>query len=295
MKKIYFLAASLLLSAGLVAQTNLGFETWTAGSPDGWETENDLAPLVNGAGGTITSGGTPITAMVTQGTTGAAEGSSYAILTSFTLTGLAAYQIPDGIYSANVDQKIQTTERFTAVKFSYRANLVGGDQAVAFFTSRGPGHDWGANAIGQGMFDITASQSAWTEVTMPITYFSTDAIDSVEILFATTKSQVFGSGTAPTADSTVLEIDKVELISPTNSVKVLTMDKISAFPNPAKDVLNVYCEEGVTSVSILSLDGKLISTTEGNKVDVSGLTAGIYFYSATTSTGSTALNKFVKQ
>lgn len=69
----------------------------------------------------------------------------------------------------------------------------------------------------------------------------------------------------------------------------------SVYPNPAKDVLNIFCEEGVKSVSVLSLDGKLISTTNGKKVDVSGLNAGIYLYSVTTSTGNTVVNKFIKE
>lgn len=69
----------------------------------------------------------------------------------------------------------------------------------------------------------------------------------------------------------------------------------SAFPNPANDVLNISSEEGVESVTVLSLNGKIISTTKGGAVDVSGLTPGVYLYSAKTLTGGVALNKFVKQ
>ncbi len=70
----------------------------------------------------------------------------------------------------------------------------------------------------------------------------------------------------------------------------------NVFPNPATDVLNVTAtSEEIASVSVLSLDGKLVSTTKGGTVDVSTLTSGVYIYEATTVSGQKAINKFVKK
>jgi hypothetical protein len=72
-----------------------------------------------------------------------------------------------------------------------------------------------------------------------------------------------------------------------------------AFPNPANDVLNIIVTGAATSVSILSLDGKVISTEAMNgtsvSVNTSDLTAGTYFYSVSSENGNVVTNKFVKK
>ena len=81
----------------------------------------------------------------------------------------------------------------------------------------------------------------------------------------------------------------------------LTESTISAkvYPNPASTVLNVNTSGVATSVSILSLDGKVISNTLMNStstvVDVADLTAGVYFYEIVAEDGSVVRNTFVKK
>jgi len=71
--------------------------------------------------------------------------------------------------------------------------------------------------------------------------------------------------------------------------------KITAFPNPASDVLNISIEgEEVVSVSVLSVDGKVVSTSNGSVAQVAELTAGVYFYEARTASGAVVRNSFVK-
>lgn len=85
------------------------------------------------------------------------------------------------------------------------------------------------------------------------------------------------------------------LSAPTASVANLNATSFSAYPNPAVSELNVTANEQVVSVSIINLEGKVVLTVTGNKVDVSGLTSGVYLYEATTVSGLKAMNKFVKQ
>jgi hypothetical protein len=74
-----------------------------------------------------------------------------------------------------------------------------------------------------------------------------------------------------------------------------TANKALAFPNPTTDILNISVEgDEVNSVTILSLDGKVISTIEGAVAQVANLAAGIYMYEAKTVSGAVIRNTFAK-
>lgn len=69
-----------------------------------------------------------------------------------------------------------------------------------------------------------------------------------------------------------------------------------AYPNPASDVLNVAVEgDEVVAVSVVSMDGKVVSTTEGSTALVADLTAGMYIYEARTASGAVIRNTFMKK
>jgi hypothetical protein len=72
----------------------------------------------------------------------------------------------------------------------------------------------------------------------------------------------------------------------------------SVYPNPTADVLNIKVEGIISSVSIKSLDGKLISNQVANtssvSIDVAGLTKGVYFYEVNVA-GTLVRNTFVKK
>ncbi len=71
-----------------------------------------------------------------------------------------------------------------------------------------------------------------------------------------------------------------------------------AYPNPASDVLNIKMGENVEAVSIISMDGKVVSTQVVNgttvSVPVADLNAGVYFYEVQTANG-TVRHTFVKK
>ncbi len=69
-----------------------------------------------------------------------------------------------------------------------------------------------------------------------------------------------------------------------------------AYPNPASDVLNITVEGAdVVSVAVISMDGKVVSSTEGSTVIVADLTAGMYIYEARTASGAIIRNTFMKK
>jgi len=82
---------------------------------------------------------------------------------------------------------------------------------------------------------------------------------------------------------------------PNAGIEEFSNNTISAYPNPAKDILNVQSYSTIESVSILSLDGKVLSTTYGGKVDISNLNSGVYLYRVISQKGETAVSKFVKE
>jgi hypothetical protein len=72
----------------------------------------------------------------------------------------------------------------------------------------------------------------------------------------------------------------------------------SIYPNPANDVLNIELKEIIPTVSILSVDGKIISSQSVNdlstSVDVQNLSAGLYSYKIETNEGKILINNFYK-
>ncbi len=105
-------------------------------------------------------------------------------------------------------------------------------------------------------------------------------------------------------DMFMLMFDDVELTGTTGGgsgvgVEESSLEVLSAYPNPTTDILNISLNENVETASILSLDGKLISTENVNSTNVSlnveDLSAGIYFYEVVTSEGDKVRNKFIKK
>jgi len=73
----------------------------------------------------------------------------------------------------------------------------------------------------------------------------------------------------------------------------------SVYPNPATDVLNIKLNANATSVSVLGMDGKVISTESVNTntlaVNVADLVAGVYVYEIVAENGEVVRNTFVKK
>lgn len=73
----------------------------------------------------------------------------------------------------------------------------------------------------------------------------------------------------------------------------------NAYPNPAADVLNFTSDVDVATVSVISMDGKIVSTQEfgvnAGSINVADLTTGSYIYEVVATDGSVIRNTFVKK
>ncbi len=100
-------------------------------------------------------------------------------------------------------------------------------------------------------------------------------------------------------DENFLILDDLVVTGDYASVEENSLKVLSAYPNPANDVLNISLSNNASSVSIISLDGKVVYTesinTNNIALNVADLTSGIYFYQVTTAEGEKITNKFVKQ
>ena len=91
--------------------------------------------------------------------------------------------------------------------------------------------------------------------------------------------------------------DGLEVSSSSVSIEENSLT-VGVYPNPAADVLNVTSSNELSTVTIIGMDGKVISTSDVNgsnaSIEISTLNAGVYFYEVLTVDG-TIRNTFVKK
>ncbi len=100
-------------------------------------------------------------------------------------------------------------------------------------------------------------------------------------------------------DENFIILDDLTITGDFASINENSLEVLSAYPNPATDVLNIKLNNNASQVSIISLDGKVVYTESVNTnilaLNVADLTAGIYFYEVVTAEGEKITNKFVKK
>jgi len=69
----------------------------------------------------------------------------------------------------------------------------------------------------------------------------------------------------------------------------------SVYPNPANDVLNIVASEEIATVSIVTLDGKVVANASSSSVNVAELKSGMYIYEVTTTSGKVSRDTFMKK
>lgn len=84
----------------------------------------------------------------------------------------------------------------------------------------------------------------------------------------------------------------------TSSVKEESLG-LKVYPIPAENVLNIDAAETLSSVKVIGMDGRLVleKSIDGKStsIDVSGIKAGSYYYEVVSSNGIVSRNSFVKE
>lgn len=74
-----------------------------------------------------------------------------------------------------------------------------------------------------------------------------------------------------------------------------SMSKVSVYPNPTKDFVNIDSSSKVTKVTIFSVDGKQLAEDSSTKINISKLPAGVYLMKIDFADGKSSTQKIVKQ
>lgn len=101
-------------------------------------------------------------------------------------------------------------------------------------------------------------------------------------------------------DMYTLVIDDVDVSASGGSASIEESTiEANAYPNPASTVLNVVSSANATTVSIITMDGKVVATENVNgtvaAINVADLIAGVYFYEVVGEDGAVVRNTFVKK
>lgn len=102
------------------------------------------------------------------------------------------------------------------------------------------------------------------------------------------------------SDNFAIGFDNLNISGDFASVEENTLTAVNAFPNPATDVLNISTNEPVSSVKVMTMDGKVVvNNTSVNSsfinLNVNDLEAGMYIYEVATAEGKTFRASFIKQ
>ena len=164
----------------------------------------------------------------------------------------------------------------------------------------------GTSQDAAGMTTIIKGYSAITPTPGPtaagafIGIWAKDSADYVATTSGTMYFAIGAKGTVTAASSINVRLDDISIVKYVAPVGGLNENNIvaSAFPNPTSDVFNIELNTVATNVSVIAMDGKVVSSKEINSksisLNVASLNAGMYIYEIVSSNGTVSRSTFVK-
>jgi hypothetical protein len=70
--------------------------------------------------------------------------------------------------------------------------------------------------------------------------------------------------------------------------------KLNIYPNPASNIIHIESDQEISSVTILSLDGKYLTSVGQSFIDITSLATGTYLYEVVLKSGKTVRGNFTK-
>lgn len=93
---------------------------------------------------------------------------------------------------------------------------------------------------------------------------------------------------------TILEAKWITFIADQTSDLTLEDSKITIFPNPSSDRINISTQEEISSVKLFNAQGKALLKSQSKSIDISSLPAAMYFIEVQT-TGGVFKEKLLKK
>ncbi|MBL7800565.1 MAG: T9SS type A sorting domain-containing protein [Chitinophagales bacterium] len=285
MKKIFTLAATLLLCCGLFAQqlNNAGFENWTTAgngtsTPDNWSSWEKAI-------------GAPL-GLATKDTADKKEGlASIKIKTDSIQAGPSKRLIPGFVHYGSVAYAPPAPLQFLESAFAYKPDTIffwykyapaGNDTALINLTASGP-----SGSLLNGGFLLTGTAGLWLQTYAVLTpNYAAGTVDSFSVMFSSSK----GGG----VKGSVLHVDGVRFGYKTTTAINAVADNIrlELFPNPVSDVLTIVADTDAKDMTfeLLDVTGKVVATKalDGIKSTIAcnDFEVGTYFYRVSSVSGT---------
>ena len=197
-----------------------------------------------------------------------------------------------GVISQRINGTVSNPEDFT-VSMDVKFTKMGTDTAYIQITildtmAAGTNDDVVMYA---SALELPTSVANWTQADFTMQTITATGTPNRIVFLAVSSTTGFFDLNTPTAGTT-LWIDNVR--SGSLGLNDNKATALRVYPNPATTVLNIDSKEAISSVSILTTDGKVVSTSTSANVNVEALNAGMYIYHVTTVSGKVETGNFVK-
>lgn len=291
MKKLYFLALSLFLSVSVSAQLTEGFESYPDGPYFGgnwtnWDNSNISVENIN-----------VVSTKASQGTKSGyigGNGQQDPILNVGLKSG--------GTWTYSMDVFIDTGKSgyFNA---QHTLNNLGTDGNWAYEIFFGldasqptlpqlPGV--ATYKVGTNSFTFSYPSGQWFNIALVQNLDNNTVklyMNGTEIVFQGTllpfgsnptfQGKLNGFDYYSASSSMSMYIDNIIFKQGSLGVSDVKKDAVKVYPTLAKDVVNIVAPNAISEISLIDVNGKVLSTQKSNEtktqVDVSNLTSGVYF------------------
>lgn len=253
---------------------NGGFETWIGDDPDNWVTSN-ASPYISVFQSTNAHSGTY-----------SARGEVINVVSTNVSPALQCG--PGGV-------GIPVSQRYSALQLYYIFNPIGGDKFgvdVVFYKS--------GNPIAVGAVLLPVSVSAYTQLTVPVNYTTSDTPDVVIITIL-----IDGPNSTDYHLGTIMFVDDFSFTAPSGIDQANSLFSIGeSFPNPCNEFMEIPVKvnnAGMVQVKIYDAFGREVKNSEHDffasgefriPVSVSDLEGGFYFFTISSNNFSST-GKFV--
>jgi hypothetical protein len=279
--RTFFCACSLLWAGTAVGQNtlpNASFETWETRPlsnerPQGWFTADDIINQVFAA---------QLTPKTISTLLGSRAVPSILLLGDRFRVSILDLTDPSALADLTRTRGIPYTGRPTQMSFWHKFAGTTADQAQVILVLTKGNLNSGGRIVGSGTASFIAGNTTYTRFTMPITYASTEAPDSLRIGFVVGADQRFSSSAAYT-------VDDISLSTVTATASPAVAAALNVYPNPSTNGLFSLASLQKPSVATAPLSvtdalGKVVlqqaaaptSAANGRSLDLRGLPAGVY-------------------
>lgn len=204
--------------------------------------------------------------------------------------------VPDGI-------ALPYTERPEFLHFYHKFMPVGQDTAIAKISLFTWDEENGSleTLVASSSYYINTPSNVYTEITVPIEYYTNDTPEYIQVIFSSNAHQVDFPDDASIHGvtgniGTTLIVDDISLSGGNLAIEEVDSLSIIIYPNPTKNTININTNTIINAIKIYDVLGKLVLEQQNNLqvINVSKLSSGLLFVKLETEQG-VLVKKLIKE